>query len=282
MSLRGKLEDFNTTQLLNLVHLARKTGSLQVNRGINGDHRAHASELFFRDGKLIHASMDGYDGALTSMLVKGGKLPARQAGVINERASSLGDKRLALILIKNGMVSKEDVISSATRYIHEIVYSLFGWRRGQFTFEPDKQPQSSRITIPIDLANLIIEGSRRVQETERLEEELPDLDVALRFTDHPDAKLKQIRLNEQEWKVISFVRPTNSLRRIAQATQMSDTEIRRIAYGLLQAGIVDLVGRASVPQPQISDNGRPRPTRTRRTYVKRGIVNRLIERIKNL
>jgi len=273
MALRGNLEDFGTTQLLNLVHLARKTGALQFSRQTNGAHPVDSSELYFRDGKLIHALMDGYDGELTSMLVQGGKLPPDQADVIRERARTMGDKRLAMILIHNGYVTKEEILTSATHYIQEIVYRLFGWRQGQFSFEADKQPQSSRITVPIDLANIIIEGSRRVQESERLEEELPDLDLSLQFTESPDAKLKNIHLSEQEWKVISYVRPNHSLRQIAQATKMTDTQIRRIAYGLLQAGIVERVGRPHAAVPQKQDT---------RTYVKRGIVNRLIDRIKRL
>lgn len=273
MALRGNLEDFGTTQLLNLVHLARKTGALEFSKQTNGAHPVDSSELYFRDGKLIHALMDGYDGQLTSMLVQGGKLPPDQAQVIRQRAQSMGDKRLAMILIHNGYVTKQEIITSATHYIQEIVYRLFGWQQGQFHFEPDKQPQASRITVPIDLANIIIEGSRRVQESERLEEELPDLEVSLRFTESPDAKLKNIHLSEQEWKVISYVRPTNSLRRIAQATGMTDTQIRKIAYGLLQAGIVELVGRPRTAGAQ---------KRAARTYVKRGIVNKLIDRIKRL
>lgn len=273
MALRGNLEDFGTTQLLNLVHLARKTGALQLSRQSNGAHRVDSSELYFRDGKLIHALMDGYDGQLTSMLVQGGKLPPDQADVIRERAKSLGDKRLAMILIQNGYVTKQEIMTSAIHYIQEIVYRLFGWRQGQFYFDPDKQPGSSCITVPIDLANIIIEGSRRVQESERLEEELPDLELGLRFTESPDAKLKNIHLSEQEWKVISYVRPTNSLRRIAQATGMTDTQIRKIAYGLLQAGIVERVSRSQAAGPQKRDM---------RTYVKRGIVNKLIDRIKRL
>jgi hypothetical protein len=270
MALRGNLEDFGTTQLLNLVHLARKTGALQFNRQTNGSQQGDLSELYFRDGKLIHALMDGYDGLLTSMLVKGGKLPPDQAQVIRQRAQDMSDKRLAMILIQNGYVTKQEIIASATRYIQEVVYHLFGWRQGQFHFEPDKQPLSSRITVPIDLANIIIEGSRRVQESERLEEELPDLELSLQFTESPDAKLKNIHLAEQEWKVISYVRPTNSLRKIAQATGMNDTQIRKIAYGLLQAGIVERVARHRAPTSAV------------RTYPKRGIVNKLIDRIKRL
>jgi hypothetical protein len=147
-----------------------------------------------------------------------------------------------------------------------------------------------RITVPIDLANIIMEGSRRVQESERLEEELPNLDMSLKFTDHPDAKLRNISLSEQEWKVISYVKPENSIRRIARTCKMSDLQIRKIVYGLLQAGIVELVGRPGGSQPVAARrgaNGAAGSTRTGRaaaprTYVKRGIVNRLIERIKRL
>jgi len=294
MALKGNLQDFGTTQLLNLVHLARKTGALQFTQGSNGPSQVDTSELFFRQGKLVHALMSGYDGMLTSMLEKSGKLPPEQADVIRKRSQNLDDKRLAMILIQNGYVSKEDVVQSATRYIQEIVYQLFAWREGQFFFDPNKQPHASRITVPIDLANIIIEGSRRVQESERLEDELPDLNIALKFTDHPDAKLRNISLSEQEWKVISYVKPQNSVRSIARANKMSDLQVRRIVYGLLQAGIVEFVGRPGSAQPGASrPEGRSRPGARAepagstgqagpRTYVKRGIVNRLIERIKRL
>ena len=290
MALKGNLQDFGTTQLLNLVHLARKTGVLQFSRDTNGSSRLDTSELFFQQGKLVQAMMSGYDGMLTSMLEKSGKLPSGQADVIRKRSQGLDDKRLAMILIQNGYVSREDVVQSATRYIQEIVYQLFAWREGQFFFDPNKRPHTSRITVPIDLANIIMEGSRRVQESERLEDELPNLDISLKFTDHPDAKLRNISLSEQEWKVISYVKPENPIRRIAHACKMGDLEIRRVVYGLLQAGIVELVGRSRDSQPAtvrrrtVGSTGATRPTDAvaPRTYVKRGIVNRLIERIKRL
>jgi hypothetical protein len=291
MALKGNLQDFGTTQLLNLVHLARKTGALQFYRSTNGSGKSNTSELYFQQGKLVHALMSGYDGLLTSMLEKSGKLPSEQADVIRKRSKDLDDKRLAMILIQNGYVSKDDVVQSATRYIQEIVFRLFAWREGQFFFDPSKQPNAARITVPIDLANIIIEGSRRVQESERLEDELPDLDMALKFTDHPDAKLRNISLSAPEWKVISFVKPENSIQSIARATRMSDLQIRRIIYGLLQAGIVELVGRPqSAQSAAVRPGGRARSTGTvgstkssvPRTYVKRGIVNRLIERIRKL
>jgi len=277
MALKGNLQDFSTTQLLNLVHLAHKTGALEVQQ------TSDQAQLFFQEGKLVSADMTGYDGLLTSMLVKGQKLSPERARAIQARAGERDDKRLAMILIKNGYVSKEDVVQSVTRYILDIISQLFTWQDGEFFFEPHKRPDQSRLTVPIDLGNVIMEGSRRVQEIERLQDELPDLDMALKFTDKPDAKLRNINLSPEEWKVISYVKPTNSIRSIAQANSMSDFQIRKIVYGMLQAGLVELVrppGMA-VDSPVPSARG-ARTRRSQAPTVKRGIVNKLIARIQKL
>ena len=120
---------------------------------------------------------------------------------------------------------------------------------------------------------------------ERLQEELPDLDMALKFTDRRDAKLKNISLSEEEWKIVSYVKPSNSIRQISQANSMSDFQIRKIVYGMLQAGLVELVRPPEVAAPsgQRTTRGERAVRRPiRAPTVRRGIVNRLIERIKRL
>jgi hypothetical protein len=228
--------------------------------------------------------MTGFDGLLTSMLVKGQKLSPERARAIQARAGNRDDKRLAMVLIKNGYVTKEDVVQSVTRYVLDIISQLFTWQNGEFFFQPNRSPDRSRLTVPIDLGNVIMEGSRRVQEIERLQDELPDLDMALKFTDKPDAKLRNINLSPEEWKVISYVKPTNSIRSIAQANTMSDFQIRKIVYGMLQAGLVELLRPPDMAVAG-SSTATTRGARVRRRQaptVKRGIVNKLIARIKKL
>ena len=75
MALKGNLKDFSTTQLLNLIHLARKTGALtiQVPSGV--------TTLFFREGKLVYTTMSGRDGHLASVLSRAGKLSEEHAKI---------------------------------------------------------------------------------------------------------------------------------------------------------------------------------------------------------
>ena len=275
MALKGNLKDFSTTQLLNLIHLARKTGTLtiQVPSGV--------TTLYFREGKLVYATMSGRDGHLASILARSGKLSEANAKVIRARAGAQSDKELGMLLISAGQVTQPDIVSSIRADVLDIVYGLFTWTNGLFHFEPNQLPSDDTITASINLENIILEGSRRVKEWEQLQDEVPDLGVALRFTDRPQAQLRNINLSVDEWRVISYINPRNSIKQIAQRIGMDDFQIRKIIYGLLQAGLVEVLEREGAPvarRPSTAMDtviGRP-------PAVKRSVIRKLIDRIKRL
>ena len=278
MALKGNLRDFSTPQLLNLINLARKTGTLTIEHG-------NKAQMSFREGKLIHASMGEKNGTLAHVLQRSGKLSIDQATIIQKKAGGLSDKQLGHLLIQAGFVTQSDIIQSVRQYVLDIVYKLFAWAEGLFRFEANQLPSVNRITIPIDLESVIMEGSRRMKEWEVLKEEIPSLDATLRFADRPNARLRNINLTVEEWRVVSFVNPRNSIRQIARANNLSDFEIRRIVYGMLQAGLVEFtepkkqIKRAPQPSNQKERGSKPpEPS----PAAKRSIVMRLIDKIRGL
>jgi hypothetical protein len=275
MALKGNLRDFSTTQLLNLIHLARKTGALtlQVDSGV--------TTLFFREGKLVYTTSTGQDGHLASVLARGGKLSEEQAKIIRARSNAQTDKELAMLLINAGHVSQQDIVSSVKNDSLETVYVLFTWSDGLFHFEPNQLPAEDVITVPLDLENIILEGSRRVKEWERLQDELPDLNMALKFTARPQAQLRDINLSVDEWRVISYINPRNSIKQIAQRIGMDDFQIRKIIYGLLQAGLVEMVQPAGAPARPVS-SATVEKVVAGPPAVKRSVIRKLIDRIKRL
>lgn len=275
MALKGNLRDFSTTQLLNLINLARKTGALTI------EAQGTSARLFFKEGKLIHASLGDRDGHLANMLLKAGKLSAEQSRAIQAHSEIDSDKELGLLLINAGYVTQNDIVQSVKAYILDVVYTLFTCVEGLFYFEPNLLPSEDKITVPINLENIIMEGSRRLKEWERLQDELPDLNRALRFTDRPDTKLRDINLSVEEWRVISFINPRNTIKQIAQSNNMDDFQIRKIVYGMLQAGLVELVTPEGVEVKPAMLPGRPRTVEPP-PAVKRGVILRLIDRIKKI
>jgi hypothetical protein len=278
MALKGNLRDFSTTQRLTLISLARKTGTLTIEGN-------DVAQMSFREGKLIYATMGNNSSNLAFILQKSGKLSAEQGNFIQNRAQGTGDKQLGHLLIQAGYVTQSDIIQSVRAHVLEIVYKLFTWAEGLFRFDANRNPSTDRITVPIDLESVIMEGSRRLKEWERLQEELPNLDISLKFTDRPDARLRNINLTVEEWRVVSFINPRNSVRQIAEANNLSEFQIRRIVYGMLQAGLVQVIRPAkSAPAEQEKRGGRRQTQQPaeQSPRVKRSVVTRLIDRIKGL
>jgi hypothetical protein len=268
MALRGNLRDFTITQLLNLINLASKTGTLIV------DGPGEQAQVAFREGKLAYACIGKEDGSLATVLHRANKLNANQYRTILDRAGQMTDKELGLLLINAGYVSQEDILLNLQGHFTEIVRKLFTWVEGIFRFENEMLPPEDRINVRLDLENIIIEGSRQLREWEQLQDEIPSLDMALKFTERP---LTNVNLSVEEWRVVKFVDPKNSMRQIAATNKLSDLEIRRIVYGLLQAGLVEVVRPAGVKPPS-----NPKMFPTQDKEEQKSLVNKLIGRIRTM
>jgi hypothetical protein len=268
MALRGNLRDFTVTQLLNLINLARKTGTLILD---GPSEQAHVS---FRQGKLAYARIGNEDGGLATVLHQANKLRLAQYRALRDRAGAMTDKELGLLLVNAGYVSQEDILLNLQAHFTDVIRRLFTWVEGLFRFENEMPPPHDRINVKLDLENLIIEGSRQLREWEELQDEIPSLDLALKFTDRP---MTNLNLSVQEWQVVKYVDPRNPMKRIASAAKLSEMEMRRIVYGLLQAGLVTLVHPAGMRR-QLN----PRMFPTRDKEEQRGLINKLIGRIQRL
>lgn len=270
MALKGNLRDFSLHQLLNLINLAHKTGALTVRNDLG---RSEFAYLFFREGKLIYATLDHRPVRLTDILVKVGKITLDQAKIVRDRSRADTDKELGLLLIHHGYLSQNDIIQGVRSYLLETVYHLFTWPSGEFRFEPNQLPPEERITVPLNLENLIMEGGRRQQERDKLRDEIPDLDVALRFAERPSANLKNISLSVNEWKVISFINSRNTIRQIGQFLTLDDYQVRHIVYSLRRAGLVEV---AQSPLLKAQPPRIPAPG----ARMSRGIILRIIDGIR--
>ncbi len=124
---------------------------------------------------------------------------------------------------------------------------------------------------------MIIEGSRQLREWEQLQDEIPSLEMALKFTDRPGADLKNVNLSVEEWRVVSYITPKNKISQIAKATKMDDMEIHRIVYGLIQAGLVEITRPEGAP-PALAADMFP----TQDAGEQKSLINRLINRISNI
>ena len=273
MALKGNLRDFTITQLLNLINLAKKSGTLVI------EGPDEAAWVSFREGKLAYAQLGKEDNSLAGILYRSNQLTAAQHRTIKERAGKMSDKELGLLLINANYINQQEALASLQNYFVSVVSRLFTWAEGYFHFENNILPPEDRISVRISLENLILEGSRQLREWEHLHEEIPSLDMALKFASRPGTNLRNVNLSVEEWRVISYVNPKNSLRQIARTVKMNDLEIRRVVYGFIQAGLVEIVRpEGALPAPANGRLGKPQSSKAEQ----KSLIDRLIRRIRSL
>ncbi len=119
MALRGNLKDFSVAQLLNLINLAQKTGTLVV------DGPSEQAHVAFRDGKLAYARIGQDDSRLATVLHNANRLTLNQYRGIMARAGRTTDKELGLMLINAGYIMQEDILQYLQSHYTELIRRLF-------------------------------------------------------------------------------------------------------------------------------------------------------------
>ena len=288
MPLQGNIRDFSTTQLLNLVNLSKRSGMLTIFDSVPTGEKdamdqpkmkpgAERAKVAFNKGRLIFAQLSGQDNGLPAILNKAGKLTDKQAAALKARSTS--DKALAMRLMGAKYVSQNDIVTCIKQHILDVIYNLMTWSEGPFRFDDDVQPDKQNILVPIDLENVIIEGARRIREVEQLKSHIENLDVSLKFPENPKEKFKGVHLSVEEWKVVSYVSPKNTIRQIAKTNNMSEMEIRRVVYGLEQAGLVIIVKPRGTGQAKRAGSRRSKKAPP---VADKKVVNKLIAKLKSL
>lgn len=244
MALVGNLRDFGLSEFLYLVDRGAKTGRLTLQKP--GDR----AELYFSGGKLVYATHFNQDERIGDILVRMGRVTREQCNTaLQIQHSQSSAKPVGQIMVEQGMVTQAEIIKCVRLQIEEITYGLFGWQEGDFRFEPELNPPRESVTIPLSIENLIMEGTRRIDEWARIRDRIPSLDVIVRFGDKPHEKAKGVNLTPDEWRAFARINGASSVRQISMQTGLGDFETARIIYGFLSAGLVILTNEIAQAAP---------------------------------
>ncbi len=275
MALQGNLRDFPLTQLLNLIYLAHKSGLLEAKSS------SENIQIWFREGKLAYAQKEGLPVDLINILQRRGRLNDSQVRVLQRRFGQESDKVLGLQLVNAGYILQREILEEMQAEYSAVLSHLFSWTEGDFHFDNTCPPPDEKILVRAGLENLILESSRGLQEAEQLQAEIPNLEAVLKFTEHPGTNIRKLNLSPAEWKAVSFINAKNTIRQIGRAVEVTDLEVRKIVYGLLQAGIVEYQAsqRDAVPFRLQT----PQPAQAAESIAERkSLINRLITHIRTI
>jgi len=247
MSLTGNLKTVSFSDILQLLASGKKTGILQILT------KARQKEIAFDNGNIIHASsINASEDLLGNLLLKRGKI----SKVDLEKAITLHKetgRQLGTTLVDMNLFDKDDIIECLKMQIEEIVYNLFSWQDGEFKFVENAKPKKILLPLELNTMNVIMEGTRRIDEWVEIQKLLPPDDVRLRLTTSPKTKKDEVRLTLDEFKILSLINGERTLPDIIEISPIGEFVTCRSMYKLIIAGLVQSAGKLT-PENQVVEN----------------------------
>ncbi|MEL7058879.1 MAG: DUF4388 domain-containing protein [Acidobacteriota bacterium] len=172
MSLNGKLEDVSLADVMQFIHLGRRTGTLSL---LRGDDEA---EIGFHRGQIVGARAPG-TRPLAEVLVEMDSVhPEAMNELLAEQKSEQPRRSLGQILVQRGLLPLDDVRAGVERQIESAIFDLVTWTTGTFEFALDElKPNEDIAMYPGDVIPklnlntqmLLLEATRVLDEARRAE-----------------------------------------------------------------------------------------------------------------
>jgi hypothetical protein len=207
------------------------SGTLSV---IRGDQ---VRQLVFENGELYAARSSQEEHRIGATLVRWGYISEQDLREALEIQKQTHD-RIDRILVEKGLVTRVVIDSEARRQMEQIVFSTLAWPEGAFHFEANTGP--IELDIPMSLSQeMIIEGIRRIPESEQFLELLGDLSAVPTLTRDP-LSTGTLRLLRDTVGLLAQIDGKTSLRELLSSSSLASTPSAKILYSLLFAGIIDV------------------------------------------
>jgi hypothetical protein len=236
MALRGSLKDFSLPDVFQLITFSRKTGVLRI----SGPGDASGA-VWFRDGEVFFAQSNWHHELLGERLVAARKITpsALEKALEIRHAESGGARRLGQVLVAEGYITEKVLEAFVQEQIQDTIFDLMRWEDGEFDFELLPEVVDEDIGLTVSIENVIMEGSRRLDEWARIRKKVPSMDVVFKMATAPGEGTFEISLKPVEWSLLLLVDGTRSVAELARDTGRTDFEVARILYGLFSAGLLE-------------------------------------------
>ena len=249
--MHGSLNEDSLPSALRRLYADAKTGILHLSRD------GLSKRIYFREGAISFAGSDIEEERLGESLIRIGSIKRSDLEKALQLVKQTG-KSLGKILVEMGLTLPEEITAVAMKRMKAIVYSLLAWDSGQYHFEERDDPVDEDMAINLSLAELILEGTRRIQDPATLRRLWRDQNASLHWPATASLPYEESSLTPQESMVLDITRTRvdgiSTAADIAAASPLSYDETLRCLYGLVSVGVLEAeeTGGTSLPSDPAS------------------------------
>ena len=278
MALAGTLKDFGLPDIVQLIGLQRKTGTLHLKTA------GESVKVIFEGGNIVAAesSIARPSDRIGNALVTQGAITQDQldqALAVQKQTM----QRLGHVLIAESLVSEEVLQKAVEAQLFQVVFRLFRWKEGDYNFETQATVDYERTgAVSLGADFVLMEGIRMVDEWPIIERRIPSMaSVFKRVVDASQVQAKggqddglegldgilsgvgsssggggKLALSGDELLVFNAVDGKKSCTQIVESTPLHDFAVCRTLLDLMDRDVVALTDvKGSTGASKAGDTG---------------------------
>jgi hypothetical protein len=231
--LEGDLSAIQLPDVLSFLAMIRGSGRLALSNG------PLERTIHWKEGEIIFATSNSNEHSLGQFLLRNGKITEAQYEESKRRVTAT--TRHGKLLVQMGAISPKDLWWGVKNQALEIIYSLFGWKGGRFAFaESHDEITGERIVLQMNSSSVIMEGIRRLDESARIREKIPSLDLIFMKVAGMVPDFHDLEMSEHEIHLYEQIDGKGNIRDLIRKSEMTEFEVTRMLFQLLTARIIEM------------------------------------------
>lgn len=228
MAIKGSLSEASLPDVIQLLTYSNKSGCLSVTDGRN------FANVFIKDGKIICATMLNRKTRLGDILLTKKIIDDETLSRALKVQKSEKKKRIGEILIEIGAITEGVLKNELKIQIEHTIFNMLTWEDGYFNFEADLLPPPEEYTIKLSAQELLLDGARRIDEWQQIENKMPSFETVL----VRKGDTENISLTAEEKKIMELIDGSRSIDDVIKVSKFGFFGTSRIIYGLLSASLL--------------------------------------------
>ena len=244
--LQGDLSRIQLPDVLSFLSMIRGSGKLVV-RNQHLERTIH-----WKDGEIVFANSNSPEHSLGQFLLRNGKITLAQYEESKRRVTA--QTRHGKLLVQMGAISPKDLWWGVKHQALEILYSLFNWKEGSFHFvDSVDELAAERIVLAINTQSVIMEGIRRLDETARIKEKVPSVEMVFVKVPNATPDFRRLDMSDHEIAVYRNIDGKLTVRELIGKSEMTEFEVSRILFQLLSARLIEVAPEEKSFRPVFLD-----------------------------
>ena len=266
--LAGDCGSFPLSDLMAFVGQSRWSGVIKVTTP------AGNRSLTLKDGEVRAAQSDSAADRIGEVIIRLGYASREQ---IDESLQNNPPSRIGKAMVERGYLKSHDLFKCLTEQVAEIFHTMMLSREGAFVLVDPTPEDKPTHTVNVSMQSLLMDSIRKIDEMAHFRKRIPHGRLRVQKKKASDGSLEP-----EEDMVLSLVDGKRTVHELGQASKLSEFDVTRVVYRLLEAGFASIIKDATAASAETtSDNTATAPTRPSEAARIIAVYNLIFHEIRN-